>query len=76
MFHLKADPDELLKLYGTPESKKITAELKAEIARLKIELKVDDQFANEIPKDVDDKIQKWAPRFGPEGPMVPPVRSR
>ena len=76
LFDLKADPDELLNLYGTPGSEKMTAELKAEIARLKIELKDDDQFANEIPKDIDEKVKKWAPGFGPEGPMVPPVRSR
>lgn len=38
-------------VYGDPAYAKMVEELKKELYRLKKELKDDDQFANELPKD-------------------------
>jgi arylsulfatase A-like enzyme len=72
LFDLNADPGELRNLYGQPGTEKITAELKAELKRLKMELKDEDQFANELPKDNagGDPLQ-WAEGFSAQGPKVP-----
>jgi len=43
------DPDELHNLYNDPAQKEVVAKLKAELYRLKKELKDDDQFAYEQP---------------------------
>ncbi len=49
LFDLRDDPLELNNLYGQPGHEKITAELKAELLRLKKALGDEDQFANEQP---------------------------
>jgi len=49
LFDLVNDPRELHNLYGLPGHEGVTAELKAELLRLKKSLKDDDQFANEQP---------------------------
>jgi arylsulfatase A-like enzyme len=57
LFDLINDPHELNNLYGLPSHEKITAELKAELIRLKKTLRDDDQFANEqIPNGVDGPV--------------------
>jgi arylsulfatase A-like enzyme len=59
MFDLQNDPREMLNLYGQPGQEKRTAELKAELQRLKRELKDDDRFANEaLPNGVDGTAAK------------------
>lgn len=69
LFDLIKDPSELNNIYSHPEAAPIVAALKTELARLRKELKDDDQFADEIPKDgVDGGVQKWQPGQGPEGP--------
>jgi arylsulfatase A-like enzyme len=66
LFDLKADPNEQRNLSGTEGAKEIEAELKAELARLKKELKDEDQFAKQLPRDgVDGGPPKWAPGFQP-----------
>ncbi len=49
MFDLVADPHELKNLYNDPAHQETVAKLKAELFRLKKELKDEDQFANEQP---------------------------
>jgi arylsulfatase A-like enzyme len=49
LFDLVNDPLELHNLYGQPGQEKITADLKAELLRLKRALGDEDQFANEQP---------------------------
>ncbi len=51
LFDLAADPHELKNLYQDPAQQPLIATLKAELLRLKKELKDDDQFANEWPKN-------------------------
>jgi arylsulfatase A-like enzyme len=51
LFDLRSDPDELHNLYNDPAQQPIIAQLKAELYRLKKELKDDDQFANQLPPD-------------------------
>jgi arylsulfatase A-like enzyme len=51
MYDLRKDPRETRNVYGDPAYAKIVEELKKELYRLKKELKDDDQFANELPKD-------------------------
>ncbi|MGI8605200.1 MAG: sulfatase family protein [Verrucomicrobiales bacterium] len=59
LFDLVSDPDELKNLYGQPEQESTTAALKAEMLRLKKELKDDDQFAVEFPPPgVDGTVAK------------------
>jgi arylsulfatase A-like enzyme len=62
MFDLKSDPRELRNLYGDPAQKETVEKLKGELARLKKELKDEDQFADRLPGD------------GVDGP--PPARRR
>ena len=50
-YDLLHDPSELHNIYNDPAAKEIVAQLKAELYRLKKEMKDDDQFANEQPKD-------------------------
>ncbi len=50
LFDLVADPHEQNNLYGQPAYRELTDKLKAELHRLKKELKDDDQFANEQPR--------------------------
>lgn len=49
LFDLTKDPQELKNLYGDPAVGDLTEKLKAELYRLKKELKDDDQFADEQP---------------------------
>jgi arylsulfatase A-like enzyme len=49
MFDLVKDPNELNNLYNDPAHKETMAKLKAELYRLKKELKDDDQFADKQP---------------------------
>jgi arylsulfatase A-like enzyme len=54
MFDLEHDPLELHNLYGVPEHDKVTAGLKAELAKLKKAFKDEDQLADEqLPGGVD-----------------------
>ena len=69
MFDLVKDPTEQNNIYDKPQSAVVLASLKSELARLRRELKDDDQFANELPKDgVDGGTLKWQPGQGPNGP--------
>ena len=49
LYDLVNDPDELHNLYNDPAQKEVVARLKAELYRLKKEVKDDDQFAYEQP---------------------------
>ncbi len=49
MYDLVKDPDELHNIYNDPAQQEIVAKLKAELYRLKKEVKDDDQFAYEQP---------------------------
>jgi arylsulfatase A-like enzyme len=49
MYDLAHDPDELHNLYHDPGQQEIVAQLKAELYRLKKELKDDDQYAYQQP---------------------------
>ncbi len=72
LFDLRADPNELNNLYGRADADKLTAELKGELARLKKELRDENQFADELPKDHSGGGPlKWAEGYGPQGPKVP-----
>jgi arylsulfatase A-like enzyme len=54
LFDLVRDPNELHNLYGQPGQEKLTQSLKAELQRLKAQMKDEDQFANEqLPNGVD-----------------------
>jgi arylsulfatase A-like enzyme len=59
LFDLVADPGELHNLYGQPGHETITAELKAELLRLKQALGDEDQFATgQPPAGVDGPVAK------------------
>jgi len=59
LFDLINDPHELHNRYGEPGQETLTATLKAELSRLKRELKDDDQLANEqIPNGVDGSVAR------------------
>jgi arylsulfatase A-like enzyme len=60
MFDLVADPNEMNNLYGQPLTERLTSDLKAELERLKIEARDDDQFAHNPPKTgpVDGSVEK------------------
>jgi arylsulfatase A-like enzyme len=59
LFDLTDDPFELHNLYGEPGHERLTATLKAELARLKRAVRDDDQFANEqLPNGVDGPVAK------------------
>jgi arylsulfatase A-like enzyme len=51
LFDLEKDPHELKNLYADPAQADTLKKLKDELYRLKKELKDDDQFENELPKD-------------------------
>jgi arylsulfatase A-like enzyme len=51
MYDLVHDPDEMHNLYNDPAQQETVAKLKAELLRLKKEVKDDDQFADKTPKD-------------------------
>ena len=59
LFDLVNDPHELHNLYGQPGQDRLTATLKAELARLKREVRDDDQLANEqFPNAVDGPVSR------------------
>ena len=59
LFDLVNDPYELHNLYGQPGQDQLTATLKAELARLKREVRDDDQLANEqFPNAVDGPVAR------------------
>jgi arylsulfatase A-like enzyme len=59
LFDLVHDPSELSNLYGQPGQEELTRALKTELARLKVAVKDDDQFANEQPPNgVDGTVAK------------------
>jgi arylsulfatase A-like enzyme len=50
LFDLRNDPEELRNIYSDEQQKEVVAKLKAEMYRLKKELKDDDQFADQQPQ--------------------------
>ena len=59
LFDLRKDPHELHNLYGEPGQEALTATLKEELARLKRQVRDDDQLANEqLPNGVDGLVAK------------------
>jgi arylsulfatase A-like enzyme len=59
LFDLINDPHELHNLYGQPGQEQLTSTLKAELSRLKQEMRDDDQLANEqIPNGVDGPVAR------------------
>jgi arylsulfatase A-like enzyme len=59
LFDLVNDPHELHNLYGQPGQETLTATLKAELARLKREVRDDDQLADvQIPNGVDGPVAR------------------
>jgi arylsulfatase A-like enzyme len=59
LFDLVADPFEMHNIYGQPGQERLTATLKAELARLKRQARDDDQLANEqIPNGVDGPVAR------------------
>jgi arylsulfatase A-like enzyme len=59
LFDLVNDPYELHNLYGEPGQDALTSTLKAELARLKRDVRDDDQLANEqLPNTVDGPVAK------------------
>jgi arylsulfatase A-like enzyme len=51
LYDLEQDPHEIKNVYGDPKYAEIVKQLKAEMLRLKKELKDNDQFADKLPKD-------------------------
>ena len=59
LFDLVNDPYELHNLYAAPGQAQLTATLKAELARLKREVRDDDQLADEqLPNGVDGPVAR------------------
>ncbi|HPK71532.1 MAG TPA: sulfatase [Vicinamibacterales bacterium] len=59
LFDLVNDPMEMSNLYGQPGHERVTADLKAELARLKKALGDRDQFSMELPPDgVDGPVSR------------------
>jgi hypothetical protein len=59
LFDLVRDPHELRNLYGKPGQQALTATLKAELARLKKEVRDDDQLADvQLPNGVDGPVAR------------------
>ncbi len=59
LFDLVADPQELHNLYGQPGQDALTAQLKAELARVKREARDDDQLATvQLPNGVDGPVAR------------------
>ena len=76
LFDLVKDPDELHNIYNDPAQQRVAAKLKAELYRLKKELKDDDQFANELPPDgVDGPFpdRKTVGSSGKSGSLPSPI---
>jgi arylsulfatase A-like enzyme len=59
LFDLRADPHELKNLYLEPASREIVATLKAELYRLKKELRDNDQFENGVPQSSVDPPARY-----------------
>ncbi|MSU63006.1 MAG: DUF4976 domain-containing protein [Pedosphaera sp.] len=55
MFDLVHDPNELRNLYHDPAQQRTVTKLKAELARLKKQVRDDDAYANELPPDGVDR---------------------
>ncbi len=51
LFDLRTGPDELHNIYSLPEQQAVVTRLKAELNRLKKEVRDNDQFATELPAD-------------------------
>jgi hypothetical protein len=58
LYDLKNDPNELKNIYDDPAQKDLVSKLKAEMYRLKKELKDEDQFSKELPGDSPKKPAK------------------
>ena len=59
LFDLVNDPLEMNNIYGQPGQEQLTATLKTELARLKREVRDDDQLANEqLPNGVDGPVSR------------------
>ena len=59
LFDLVKDPHELKNLYGVPGQAALTATLKEELAKLKRQVRDDDQLANEqLPNGVDGPVAR------------------
>jgi arylsulfatase A-like enzyme len=59
LFDLVNDPHELHNLYGEPKQEALTSTLKAELAKLKREVRDADQFADEqLPNGVDGPVAR------------------
>jgi arylsulfatase A-like enzyme len=59
LFDLENDPYELHNVYGVPQYAAVTAELKAELIRLKRAVRDEDQLANEqMPNGVDGPVAR------------------
>lgn len=59
LFDLVNDPDEMHNLYGQPGFERVTADLRAELARLKLALRDEDQFADtQLPNGVDGPVSR------------------
>jgi len=59
LFDLINDPHELHNLYGEPGQAQLTAAMKAELARLKLEARDDDRMADEqLPNGVDGPVAR------------------
>jgi arylsulfatase A-like enzyme len=57
LYDLRRDPHEMHNLYGRSGTQKLTADLKKRLSRLKREVKDNDEFATQLPKeDVDSPI--------------------
>ena len=57
LYDLVNDPLEMNNIYGQPGQQQLTATLKAELARLKLAVRDDDQLANEqLPNGVDGTV--------------------
>jgi len=50
-YDLMADPTEMRNIYNDPKAQTVVSRLKQELARLKKEVKDDDQFADKLPQD-------------------------
>lgn len=64
-YDLRKDPNELHNIANDPASHETVQQLKAELARVKKELKDEDQFANDLPKDGVDGAAPNRPRKRP-----------
>lgn len=61
MFDLTRDPSELHNLYSDPAEQEKVKQLKAELSRLKRELKDEDQFADKLPAQGVGAAQSFQP---------------